>query len=253
VHAQRVLAGIENVTLDGLIELAYDPYLPGFEQLIPALVAAYGRAGDDYPELEPAIDALRGWDFSVRVDSVPMTLAHFYGMRYRDEGRNPRGLRGKAQIDHFAVSSPDEERLRIFAKTVAMLEADFGQWNTPWGEINRYQRLSGDIDLEYDDSAPSLAVGLASGDWGALASYRAKRYPGTKRIYGTSGNSFVAVVEFGDRVRAKSMLAGGQSGDPASPHFDDQAERYAARQFKDVAFYPEDVEARAVRRYQPGD
>ncbi len=253
VHAQRVLAGIDDLTLDGLIDIAYDPYLPGFEQLIPALVAAYGRSGDEHPALAPAIDALRGWDFSVHVDSVPMTLAHFYGMRYRDEGRNPLSLRGKALIDHFAVSSPDDERLEIFARTVAMLEADFGRWDTPWGEVNRFQRLSGDVDLDYDDSAASLAVGMASGDWGALASFRAKRYPGTKRIYGTSGNSFVAVVEFGDRVRAKSLLAGGQSGDPASPHFDDQAERYAAAQFKDVAFYREDVDARAVRSYRPGD
>ena len=76
---------------------------------------------------------------------------------------------------------------------------------------------------------------MAASKWGALASFRAKRYPGTRRIYGTSGNSFVAVVEFGDKVRAKSMLAGGQSGDPESPHFDDQAQRYADRQFKDVA------------------
>ncbi|MDJ0940795.1 MAG: acylase [Woeseiaceae bacterium] len=252
VHAQRVLAGISDMTLDKLIDIAYDPYLPGFEQLIPALVAAYGRAGGDYPELAPAIDTLRGWDFRVGVDSVPMTLAHFYGMQFREDGRNPRGLRGKALIDWFAASSSDEERLQIFAATIDMLEADFGQWNTPWGEVNRYQRLTGDIDHVYDDAAASLPVGFASGDWGALASFRARRYPGTKRIYGTSGNSFVAVVEFGDKVRAKSMLAGGQSGDPGSPHFDDQAQRYVDRAFKDVAYYREDVEARAVRSYHPG-
>ena len=61
-----------------------------------------------------------------------------------------------------------------------------------------------------------------------------------------------AVVEFGDRVRAKTLLAGGQSGDPDSPHFDDQAARYVDRQFKDVAYYREDVERRATRTYHPG-
>ena len=253
VHAQRVLAGVSGLTLDKLIDLAYDPYLPGFEQLIPALIAAYGRSGDEYPELAPAIEVLRGWDFSVDIDSVPMTLAHFYGLGFRDEGKNPLGLRGKALIDHFAASASDEERLDIFAGTLEMLTADFGQWATPWGEVNRYQRLSGDIDLDYDDDAPSRPIGMASGDWGALASFRAKRYPGTKRIYGTSGNSFVAVVEFGDTVRAKSLLAGGQSGDPASPHFDDQVDRYANHDFKDVAFYRKDVDARAIRSYHPGE
>jgi acyl-homoserine lactone acylase PvdQ len=94
---------------------------------------------------------------------------------------------------------------------------------------------------------------MASGNWGALASFGARRYEGTKKLYGTSGNSFVAVVEFGEKVKAKSLLAGGQSSDPDSPHFDDQAQRYADRQFKDVAYYRDDVDARAVRTYQPGD
>ena len=93
---------------------------------------------------------------------------------------------------------------------------------------------------------------MTTARWGALAAYGAKRFGDSKRIYGYRGNSFVAVVEFGDRVRAKSILAGGQSNDPASPHFDDQAEPFVTRQFKDVAYYQEDVEARAEERYSPG-
>ena len=253
IHAVRLLSEARDLTIDGLIELAYDPALPGFEKLIPGLIAAYDAAGADRPELAEPIDALRAWDYTVSIDSVAMTLAHFYGMRYRDEGANPGGLRGMDLIDYFGTGSPHAERLAVFAATVDMLTDDFGQWNTAWGEVNRYQRLTGDIVHPYDDTAPSLPVAMASGDWGALASFRARRYPGTKRIYGTSGNSFVAVVEFGDRVRAKSMLAGGQSGDPGSAHFDDQAQRYADRQFKDVAYYREDVERRAERTYHPGD
>ena len=255
VHAVQVLEEMEStsdLTLDGLIALAYDPFLPGFEVLVPSLVEAYDRS-DPSERLEPAIDALREWDFAVSVDSVPMTLAHFYGMQLRGDAANPRGLRGKDQIDFFARESPAAERLRVFGATLDRLVADFGTWQIPWGEINRYQRLTGDIDLTYDDDAPSLPVGLASGDWGALASFRARSYPGTKRIYGSSGNSFVAVVEFGERVKAKTLLAGGQSGDPSSPHFDDQAERYANHEFKDVAYYREDVEARATETYRPGE
>jgi acyl-homoserine lactone acylase PvdQ len=253
IHARRVLDGVSDLTLDGLIELAYDPYLPGFEQLVPGLIEAYDESGDGYPQLAGPIDVLRDWDFRVAVDSVPMTLAHFYGMRYREEGTAPEGLSQMEQIDYFGTGTPHEERLRIFADTVTMLEADYGDWNTGWGEVNRFQRLTGDIEQPHDDDAPSLPVGMASGNWGALASYGARRFPGTKKLYGSAGNSFVAVVEFGDRVKAKSMLAGGQSGDPASPHFDDQAERYVNREFKEVAYYREDVEARAERTYHPGE
>ena len=252
IHAVEVLQDVNDLTLDGLIELAYDPHLPGFEALIPGLIEAFDAAGSDDSALAAPIDALRGWDYRVAVDSVPMSLAYFYGMQFRESGERPSGLRGMALIEYFANETSHAERLAVFSDAVARLTRDFGDWATPWGEINRYQRLSGDIDLKYDDDAPSLPVGLASGDWGALASYRARRF-GTKRLYGTSGNSFVAVVEFGDRVRAKSMLAGGQSGDPSSPHFDDQAQRYVDTAFKDVAFYREDVEARAVSTYHPGE
>ncbi len=253
IHAVRLLKGRSGFTLNKLIELAYDPLLPAFEVLIPGLVAAYDEAGARPPELAGPIDALRGWDYRVSVDSVAMTLAHFYGSRCIAEGGNPEGLRGMDLIRYFGRQSPRSERLQIFAKTVAQLEADFGQWRTPWGEVNRYQRLNGAIVQKFDDDAPSLPVGMASGRWGALAAFGARAQSSTKRMYGTSGNSFVAVVEFGEKVRAKTLLAGGQSGDPASPHFDDQAERYVNREFKDVAYYREDVEKRATRAYHPGE
>ena len=255
IHAVRVLTDANNLTLDGLLDLAYDTYLPGFEKLIPGLVEAYDQSDADNSQIEGAIEYLRDWDNRVSADSVAMTLAHFYGDNYNRDGDRSaiEGATFMERVDYFGTGSPHEERLKIFADTVAMLEADFGQWDTPWGEVNRYQRLNGDIVQPFNDNEPSLPIGMASGNWGALASYGARRYGDTKRLYGTSGNSFVAVVEFGDRVKAKSMLAGGQSGDPSSPHFDDQAQRYADREFKDVAYYREDVEARATKTYHPGD
>ncbi len=252
IHALKVLNGASGFTLDKLIEVAYDPYLPAFEKLIPGLVEAYDQSADKDPDLAGAIDELRGWDMTVSAESVAMSLAHYYGMAYNREGAAPDGLNAIQRFEYFGTQSPMEERLGIFKQVVDQLSADFGQWNTPWGEINRFQRLNGDIDLKFDDNAPSLAVGLASGRWGALAAYGSRTATNTKRIYGTRGNSFVAVVEFGDKVKAKSMLAGGQSGDPSSPHFYDQAQRYVDIEFKDVAYYREDVEAQAVKTYQPG-
>jgi acyl-homoserine lactone acylase PvdQ len=253
IHAVRVLTGVSGLTLDGLIELAYDPYLPGFEELVPGLVQAFDESGQDFPELADEIDVLRDWDFKVSADSPAMSLAHFYGTQYREDGKNPENLSRSDLITYFGRKSSHEERLRIFSRAVAKLEADFGQANTAWGEINRFQRISGAIDHPFNDDEPSLPVGMASGRWGALASFGARRYQDTKRIYGSSGNSFVAVVEFGNKVRAMTLLAGGQSGDPDSPHFDDQAKRYVDRAFKEVAYYKEDVERSAQRSYHPGE
>ena len=256
IHAVRLLQDVQGLTLDSLIELAYDTQLPGFEKLIPGLVEAYDQDAGEWPSLAQPIDVLRNWDLRVAADSVAMTLAHFYGVNYSESASGIRDAYDLEKIDlinYLGTKSPPAERLQAFVDTVAMLEADFGRWDLPWGEVNRYQRIDGSIQQPFNDELPSLPVGMASGNWGALASFGAKRYPGTKRIYGTSGNSFVAVVEFGDKVRAKSMLAGGQSGDPESPHFDDQAQRYVDREFKDVAYYREDVEKRAEKTYHPGD
>ncbi len=253
VHAIRLLENTESYTLDKLLDVAYDPVITGFEQLIPGLVEAYDQVRPRDPELKEAIATLRDWDFKVSAESVPMSLAHFYGSIYNREGPATPGLSRMERVNYFGTDSPNEERLKFFKQALTQLDEDFGSWNTAWGEINRYQRLNGEIRQPFDDNEPSLPVGMASGRWGALASYGARAYPGTKRLYGTSGNSFVAVVEFGERVKAKSMLAGGQSGDPDSPHFDDQAQRYVDRAFKDVAFYKEDVEARAKNTYKPGE
>ncbi|ALI99166.1 acylase [Rufibacter tibetensis] len=252
IHAVRLLKKANNLTLDKLIGLAYDPYLPGFELLTPGLVKAYDNQKPNDPKLKAAIDVMRRWDYAVSKESVAMSLAHFYATISTRNGSAPKSLNLIERFEYYANQSPEKERLDLFRQTIAHLEKDFGTWNTPWGEINRFQRLTGDIQQPFNDAKPSLPIGMASGNWGALASFGANSY-NTKRLYGTSGNSFVAVVEFGPKVKAKTLLAGGQSGDPASPHFDDQAQRYADVQFKDAAYYREDVEKRAKATYHPGE
>jgi acyl-homoserine lactone acylase PvdQ len=249
IHAVKVLKEARNLSLDSFLKLAYDPYLPAFEYLIPELVQAFEQVGKGDETLKEALNVLRIWDLRTSKESVAMSLAHFYGENYQRQFKsmnrfiNP-GLEYKIPTQ--------QEILDVFGKTIAQMDMDFGSWNTPWGEINRFQRLSGEIDLQYDDAAPFVPIGLASGNWGALAAYGARTFEGTKRLYGYRGNSFVAVVEFGEKVKAKSILAGGQSSDPSSPHFTDQVQPYADANFKEVAFYREDVEKRLQEKYNPG-
>jgi acyl-homoserine lactone acylase PvdQ len=252
IHAVGLLEKAQDLTLDKLIEMAYDPYLPAAEALIPGLVEAYGQASNPDKSLKEPIEVLRSWDFRVSKESVGMTLAMYYYNTYFKEGDLKKGMTRMDRFDYMGTKSPKAERLNMFQAAMDKLTADFGSWNTSFGTINRYQRINGDVKQAFNDSLPSIPIGMGSGAWGALASFGARTYEGTKCRYGTSGNSFVAVVEFGEKVKAKSMLAGGQSGDTDSPHFDDQAQRYADVQFKDVAYYREDVEKRAKRTYHPG-
>jgi len=257
VHAIDLLEDLaagerEKLTLDGMIDLAYDPYLPAMDVLIDGL--ALPEVDSEFPvgRLGEAIELLEGWDRKVTVDSVAMSVAHFYAENLAKAGGKYDTLSRMERLTYMSEQEDPVVRLLVLSDTLDQMEEDFGTWKTQWGEINRFQRLTGDIDLPFDDAQPSIPVGLASGRWGALAAYGARAADNTKRIYGYRGNSFVAAVEFGDRVKAKTLLAGGQSGDPASPHFDDQAQRYTDIAFKDVAYYREDVERRAKRTYKPG-
>lgn len=249
IHAVRVLKEVNNLTLDSFLDMAYDPYLPAFEYLIPELVQAFEQSGKGKGTLKDVLEVLRAWDFRTSKESIAMSIAHFYGENYQKKFKSMNRFINPA-IDYKIPSN--EEILMVLEQTIMQMEEDFGTWNTAWGEINRFQRLSGEIDLQYDDAAPYVQIGLASGNWGALAAYGARTFEGTKRLYGYRGNSFVAVVEFGEKVKARSILAGGQSSDPSSAHFTDQVQRYADANFKDVAFYREDVEKNLQEKYIPG-
>lgn len=251
IHAIDLLQKADNLTIDSMIGLAYDPRLPAFEDLIPGLVEAVENSSLVSADMKEAARILKAWDFRTSESSVAMTLAHFYGMNYLRNGERPEGLDYMERMKYYGSGSPDSEKIAMLEMTLDELEEDFDTWNIAWGEVNRFQRLDGSIEPNFNDDEPSLPVGLASGRWGALASYGSRTYD-TSKLYGTSGNSFVAVVEFGEKVRAKSLLAGGQSGDPSSPHFYDQADNYVNVNFKDVAYYREDVEARAEETYRPG-
>lgn len=255
VHAVRVLQGRKDFTLDGLIGAAYDSYLPAFEELMPPLLAAYDAlpAGDSLKtKLAEQVAVLRPWDYRFATSSVAMALANAYGEEVSSAAAGPARTSGTPMLEYVKTKAPASLVLAALSRASDRLARDFGTWKTPWGEINRYQRLSGAIDAGFDDSKPSIAVPFASANWGSLAAFGQSGARTTKRIYGNRGNSFVAAVEFGPKVRAKSVLAGGVNNNPSSPYFFNQAERYAKGNFKDVNYYRADVEQHATRSYRPG-
>ena len=274
VHAVQVLENKTDFTLDSLIEAAYDPFLPAFEDLIPDLllvtaldqISGLNTENINNPSISPTttnqvsiqseileyIDLLRNWDFNWSVDSEETSLAIYYAQNLMAAVADEAAESNTNIYEYMADRSTLTQQLIALRAAAEELTNDFGDWRVPWGEINRYQRLNGNIVQDFNDGEPSIPVGFASGRWGSLASFGARTYPGTNRMYGTSGNSFVAVVEFGDRLTAKAITAGGLQSDPSSPHFDDQAEMYANGEFRDVLFYRQDVEANLERAYNPG-
>ena len=272
INAVKVLSRPEKkYTLDKVIAAGYDTNLAAFEVLVPALVKSYqqlalsNKSSQDSSKLKAqssklkeAIQVLKNWDFHCNETSVPTTLAIEWGQRLLSAIQKVKIVDDEEadQVEKtyaFIRTAQPNELLQPFIETLDDLEKKFGTWQVAWGEINRYQRISNDIDQKFDDNKPSLPVGFASSTWGMLPSYTARYFQGTKKRYGVNGNSFICAVEFGAKIKAKSLLAGGESGDIKSKHFSDQMKMYTQGQFKDVLFYKADVLKNAQRNYHPGE
>ena len=256
VHATMLLKDRKDFTPESLIAAAFDSYLPAFATLIPQLTAAYDAlpAGDPRRvSLGEPIATLKRWDYRWGATSTATSLAVFWGdALWRDVGAFARAERINVP-DYIATKVTPADKLAALTVAVAGLRKGFGSAEVPWGRINRFQRLDDSIEPHFDDAKPSIPVPFTSAQWGSLASFGARAYPNTSRYYGTSGNSFVAAVEFGPRVRAWAVMAGGQSGDVGSRHFADQIDRYAGGKLRPIYFYPADLKGHVERSYHPGE
>lgn len=256
INAVKVLSKENSFTPDKLIAAGYDTYLAAFEELIPAVVKAFAalQSSDSlYALLTEPVATLSKWDLHSAENSVATTLAIEWAQRLQFMINRVNGPDFVARMSTFATSTAPNNLLEPLAATVRDLSSRFDTWATPWGTINRYQRLTGQLQETYDDSKPSIPSGMAASTWGCLPSFVSRTMAGTKKRYGYNGNSFICAVEFGKIVKAKSLLAGGNSSDPQSPHFGDQAEMYTKGKFKDVLFYKEDVLKHVERTYHPGE
>lgn len=252
-HAMGLLDGPGRFTRDSLLQAAFDPYLPPFAKALPHLVWAHEALPANDPlkkRLADPIALLRDWDCKWGAQSEPTTLAIFWATEM--DRRAPEDVREKRMVAQWMEVAPASIQLEALSAAVDRLERDFGRWRIAWGEVNRFQRIANTIKPRFDDAQPSIPIGFVSGNWGSLAAYGSQPYPNTKRWYGNYGNSFVAVVEFGPRVSARAVTAGGESGDPKSPHFNDQAERFASGDFRPVYFYPDQLKGHIEGTYRPG-
>ena len=261
INAVRILSKEKKYTLDKIIADGYDTKLSIFEVLVPALISSFEKntnvEDQVYKDLIEPITLLKNWDYYAKQNSVATTLAIEWAFKldpiiqkvYIDEGETDQ----VENTINFAKNAIPEQLLPQLLSVIKELKQKFGTWQIPWGDINRFQRLSGDIDLKFDDNLQSLPIANASALWGCLPAYKSNYQENSKKRYGYNGNSFVCAVEFGPKIKAKSLLAGGNSGNTNSTHFSDQSEMYQNGQFKEVLFYKDDVIKNAEKTYHPGE
>jgi acyl-homoserine-lactone acylase len=254
ITAIKLLSNADKITLDDLIKKGYDHYLAAFDVLLPSLFTSYAKAPDSIKQqLSEPVKILQQWDKISSTNSVATTLAVEWGTLMltgmpRAES-SEQATYQTARMNAMIKITTAQQQLKFLSEVVANLQKRFGNWKVQWGDINRYQRSA---DGRFHDDQPSIAVAQTSSAFGQLPSFVSSTH-NTKKRYGYSGNSFIAAIEFGPKVKARTIITGGQSFDPSSKHFTDQSEMFAEGKFKDVLFYKEEVMQHVEKTYHPGE
>ncbi|HSJ07754.1 MAG TPA: penicillin acylase family protein [Longimicrobiales bacterium] len=235
--SRRLLEGERAWTLEMLARAAFDTHVMDAADEVARLVREWEEVGGQNPHramlMDEALDILREWDHRSTIESTAMTLYVVWQERLRagDGGA-------------FAA-------FRALEDAVARLRRDFSSVRVAWGDINRLQRTHTSGREPFRDDVPSFPVPGAEAWTGVIFRFTAPATPSGRR-YGVSGHTWVSVVELGPQLRSRSIVQFGQSADPTSRHWFDQAPLYARGELKPAWFTPEDVQANAVRVYRPG-
>ena len=257
ITAARLFSSQDHFTLDKMIETGYNTYLSAFDILLPPLFAAASTDVATDPSLKEAIEVLKAWDKKSSISSIATTLAIEWATKLSQKIPPVKTIEERSDVvsllHAMAANTSATEKLSLLSEVLKDLDKNFGTWKVSWGEMNRYQRLSGELQQKFDDAAISFPVGMASSAWGCIPSFSTVKPAGKKLRYGVNGNSFVAAVEFGSKVKARTVVTGGEGMDPSSKHFLDQAPLYINGQLKEIWFYKEDVLKHVERQYHPGN
>lgn len=256
--ARKLLREANDVTFEDLKALAFDTTMYWAISEIPRYAQEYETLKTTNPalasKLAPYLDHLLDWDCKVTADSTAATLCHAWYEELYGAGSPARDLK-KPFLDDPSLILP------ALGDAAETLKKHYGDWKVKWGDVFRIQRHTEVVDflaVPFSDKLPSLPCAGVPGPTGPLFTMHytpriVLPFKRTLRRYAIVGASYVSVVEFGDRIKAGTLIQYGQSADPSSPHYFDQAELLSKSELKPELFYWEDVLAGAKVSYHPGD
>ena len=255
-RSRQLLGKARSLTFEDFQKLTFDAHLywhmTELENWKKEFAELKASAPDKAEKVKPYLDHLIHWDGNTDVDSTGAALCiHWYEELY-----------GSGQAENLKPQYRNDSAARLMAlvQTGETLQKNHGNWKVPWGKIHRHARVS--------IAADTLAAGVTMMPW--MKSIPVPGAPGPMGVvftiysspsipvvrpqrFALVGGCYMSAVEFGDKVRAKSLVPYGTSGDPRSPNFQNQSKLLSERRYKNAYFYPEDVLAAAKKSYHPGE
>ena len=255
INAERVLTNQDKFSLDDLILAGHNSYLSSSDILISRLKNITENA-KVLAEYKSPINTLINWNGHAAIDlfapAIYMEWLNKLLIKRRTHIKDDKKYIKSHVVDPLYESikllSPNHF-LDAFYEAINSMKEKYGTWKIKMGDIYRLQRV---VDQNYSDDSPSVPSRFLPGYTGSLSAGNYDSPPDQNKKYLRSGNSFICAVEFGDSIKAKSIIAGGVTDDPLSPHYFDQAEQYVNGKLKDVFFYKDDVLKHAKIKYNPG-
>lgn len=250
--SRYLLRRANDFTFEDFQALAFDTTLYWPMTELPRYERRFEALKESNPDLaervRPYIEHLLDWDYTSSIESTHTTLTvewyeQLYGRGYPVETLKPEFV------------NDVEARFRALITAADRLRERYGEWRIPYGAIHRIQRAPSDA-VVFSDVLPSLPIAGVRGPLGiAFTIYHTPPtdQPNQNLQYARTGASYMAVYEFGPRTKGASYLHYGQSHNPDSPHYFDQARLLSERKFKPAWIYWDDVLAHTERAYHPGE
>ncbi len=237
-RSARMLHEDDRITFDELVEYKHSTVLELANRVLDDLAAAVSVHGDE--RARRAITVLDSWDRAADAGSRGAVLFQAWA-RELEQRTEDRAAFAVSWDPKAPLQTPDglaDPGLAAAALSSAAerVEKTFGSLDVPWGDVNRLRRAG--LDLPANGGLGPLGafrvVGLASGK------------DGKNTV--SSGDSYVAAVEFSSPLRAQALLAYGNASQPGSKHAVDQLPLFARKQLRAVWRTRADVEAHLEKR-----
>lgn len=228
-RSAKMLIDDPSITFDELVSYKLSTKVEFADRILDDLFLAIDDFGS--ANSKKAKKLLQKWDRKADVNSIGMLLFYHWSKKFSVDDNSTYT---KPWNINDPVNTPDglsdpQKAVKLLDESVIEIEEEFGKLDVKWGDYYRI-KYNG-IDLP------------ANGIDGRLGVFRVA-WPGrstAKNMYVGGGDSWVSVIEFGQKIRAKALLSYGNSTQKDSPNNGDQLALFSKKELRNVWFYESDL------------